>query len=98
MKMLRNTWGCRCSSLVKKLNADNDTRTIILILVSCLMSLEVQIGKNLPSSQKLQIWTSKDIKPLTEIMIAFLVLLQFDYYLKWYIIYRSVQNKKKGRI
>ena len=40
---------------------------------SLLMSLEVQIGKNLPSSQKLQLWTSKDIKPLTKIKIIFLV-------------------------
>ena len=59
----------------KKMNADNNTRNIILISVSCLMSLEVQSGKNLPSSQKLQLWTSKDIKPLTEIKIIFLVLL-----------------------
>ena len=59
----------------KKMNADNNTRNIMLILVSCLMSLEVQSGKNLPSSQKLQLWTSKDIKPLTEIKIIFLVLL-----------------------
>ena len=57
------------------MNADNNTRNIILISVSCLMSLEVQSGKNLPSSQKLQLWTSKDIKPLTEIKIIFLVLL-----------------------
>ena len=57
------------------MNADNNTRNIILISVSCLMSLEVQSGKNLSSSQKLQLWTSKDIKPLTEIKIIFLVLL-----------------------
>ena len=57
--------------VVKKMNADNNTRNIILISVSCLMSLEVQSGKNLPSSQKLQLWTSKDIKPLTEIKIVY---------------------------
>ena len=70
----------KCSEILealivgKKVNADNNTRNIILISVNCLTSLalEVQSGKNLPSSQKLQLWTSKDTKPLTKIKIIFL--------------------------
>ena len=59
----------------KKMNADNNTKNIILISVSGLMSLEVQSCNFWEDGRFFPLWTSKDIKQLTKIRIIFLVLL-----------------------
>ena len=59
----------------KKMNADNNTKNIILISVSGLMSLEVQSCNFWEDGRFFPLWTSKDIKQLTKINIIFLVLL-----------------------
>ena len=71
----------KCSEILevlivgKKMNADNNTKNIILISVSGLMSLEVQSCNFWEDGRFFPLWTSKDIKQLTEIKIIFLVLL-----------------------
>ena len=61
--------------MVKKINADNNTKNIILISVSGLMSLEVQSCNFWEDGRFFPLGTSEDIKQLTEIKIIFLVLL-----------------------
>ena len=71
----------KCSEILealivgKKMNADNNTKNIILISVSGLMSLEVQSCNFWEDGRFFPLWTSKDIKELTKIKIIFLVLL-----------------------
>ena len=80
----------KCSEIVealivgKKMNADNNTKNIILISVSSLMSLEVQSCNFWEDGRFFPLWTSKDIKPRNEIKIISLVLLSAFILYQWW--------------